>query len=150
EVRGETDAGAGAEVADDIFGIQLERDFFRVRHEHGDRSAAAITVARGAQLESARIGEVDDALRLAQRFLADHVHVAARRLGHDFRTFARGIERRDWWRAEGEAKGIVAKAHRRRLEAEWIRMRHPAGETRFEFRTQLRVDVEKRAARSAA
>src|SRR4051794_22648946 len=62
EVRREADAGSGAEVADDVLGVQLERDFFRVRHEHRYRTAAALGFAWGAQFEAARVGEVDDSL----------------------------------------------------------------------------------------
>src|SRR4051812_28999170 len=57
EVRREAHARSGTEVADDVFGVQFECDFFRVRHEDGYRTAAAVRSARCAQFEAARVGE---------------------------------------------------------------------------------------------
>src|SRR5438046_4142527 len=103
-------------------------------------------MTRRAQLETARVGEIDQLLRLSQRLRSDRHHVAAARLGDDLRTFARGVERGNRRCAEGEAERVVAKMHWRRFERERRRMRHPSGEARLELRPQRGIDVEKRSA----
>jgi hypothetical protein len=59
EVGREAHAGGRTVVAHDVLGIQLVRDLFRVRDHDRHRSAATFGVARSAQLEAARVGEVD-------------------------------------------------------------------------------------------
>src|SRR2546428_14043055 len=111
---------------------------------HRNRPPSALRIARCRHFESARAGQLDHFSRLAQRLLSN---VFDARFRDDFRSLPRRIKRRNRRRAEGEAKGVVAETHRRRLEIERNGASPPGAETPLALWPRPWRDTEKRSAR---
>src|SRR5437870_6251242 len=70
-VRPEPDPGIGTEVAEDLPLCELAVDGLELGCAHGHGPAAPGGLARTAHLESGRLEQVDQELRLSQRVGAD-------------------------------------------------------------------------------